>query len=108
MYWHYLLTLTNHAAASGGALCGDAGTCATGLPVVAAGSSQLHEVLAIIFGVLAAVSVLMIVIAGLRFVVAQGNSQEVSKARSTIMYALIGLIVSLIAEALVAFVLDKL
>jgi type IV secretion system pilin len=99
---HYL------AAATGSANCADGGTCPTDLPVVTAGSGELQQLLTIIFGVFAAVSVLMIVIAGFRFISAQGNASEIAKARSTIIYAIAGLLVSLIAEAIVGFVLGKL
>jgi hypothetical protein len=85
--------------------------CSTGLPKPGGGDvggNQLQDILKIAFAILAALSVLFIVMAGLRFITAQGNPQEVSKAKSTIVYALIGLLVALLAEALVAFVLGKL
>lgn len=104
----HLYTLLVHYAASGSASCGDAGTCPTNLPVVGASSKEVQQILQIIFGALAALSVLMIVIAGLRFITAQGNSSEISKARGTIIYAIAGLVIALIAEAIVGFVLGKL
>lgn len=82
-------------------------TCDTGLPHTNASTSQLQEILTIVFGVLTAVAVLMIVIAGLRFITAQGNPQEVAKARQTILYSVAGLIIALTAEVIVAFVLGK-
>jgi hypothetical protein len=104
----FLTSLLNYSAASATADCGQGKAfCATGLPVVGAGTNELQEITAIVFGLLAAVAVLMIVIAGLRFITAQGNAQEIAKARSTIVYSIAGLIVCIIAEAIVAFVLDK-
>jgi hypothetical protein len=82
--------------------------CDTGLPNVTASTNQVQEILAVVFGISAALSVLMIVIAGLRFITAQSNAQEIAKARNTIIYALVGLFVSLLAEAIVSFVLGKL
>ncbi len=89
--------------------CGD-GTagCDPKLPVVSASGSQLQHGLTIVLAIFAAVAVLMIVIAGLRFVVAQGNPQEVAKARKTIIYAAVGLTIALSGEAIVAFVLGRL
>jgi type IV secretory pathway VirB2 component (pilin) len=75
------------------------------LPKNNLGNSDLQNVLSIVFGVAAAIAVLMIVIAGFRFIVGEGNPEETSKAKSTILYAIIGLFVSLSAEAIVAFVL---
>jgi hypothetical protein len=83
----------------------------TGLPHPGGGDvggSQLQSILSIVFAILAALSVLFIVLAAFRMVTAQGDSQQVSKARSTIIYALAGLIVAMLAEAFVAFVLDRL
>ncbi len=93
-----------------GSACTDlTGTgCNTGLPQGNANSANLHNILQIIFAILAAISVLFIVIASLRLITSQGNPQEASKARATIAYALVGLIVALLAEAIVAFALDRL
>ena len=90
--------------------CGDGTPCDPGLPVVNAGNvgtGQLQEVLQIIFGILGAVAVLMIVIAGFRFIIAQANPQEVAKARKTIIYSVVGLAVALTAEAIVSLVLSR-
>jgi hypothetical protein len=80
----------------------------TNLPHAGASSVQLQEILQIVFAILGALAVLMIVIAGLRFITAQGNPQDIGKARSTIVYSLVGLLVALIAEALVSLTLSHL
>lgn len=82
--------------------------CSTGLPKVSATSGQLHEVLAIVFGVAGVISVLMIIIGAIMFVTSGGNSDNATKARETIIYAVVGLVVSLSAEAIVAFALGNL
>jgi heme O synthase-like polyprenyltransferase len=107
----WLSSVGHFAAATGAAQCGSATSvqyCDTGLPNVTANSASLSQLTQIFFGVIAAVAVLMIVIAGLRFITAQGNPQETSKARSTIIYSIIGLVVALIAEAIVSLVVGKL
>lgn len=83
------------------------GNCDTGLPNTVAGSGQLQQILTVVLGIFGAVAVLIIVIAGLKFVTSGGNPQSVSKARSTILYAIIGLIVIIASEAIVAFTLGK-
>lgn len=96
------------ADTTGLANCGDgSGDCETNLPKVSATGTQLHQILQIVFGSLAALSVLMIVIAGLRLVVAQGDAAEIAKGRKTIIYSVVGLVVSLSAEGFVALVLGK-
>jgi len=54
-----------------------------------------------------AVAVVMIVIAGFRFVASAGNETAVAAARKTIMYAVIGLLVVAVAQAIVHFVLNN-
>jgi len=80
----------------------------TGLPQPKASASQFDVIIQIVVATLAAISVLMIVIAGFRFVAGQGNPQEVAKARSTIVYALVGLILAICAQAIITLALGKL
>lgn len=74
------------------------------------GASQgdLQAILMIIIGVLGALAVLFIVIGGLRYIMSQGDPQAVSKAKGTIIYALVGLVIAVSAEAIVSFVLGGL
>ena len=81
--------------------------CSTGLPKVGASSTNLQHILSITFGILAVVAVLFVIIAALKFVTASGDPQEVTKARNTIIYALVGLIIAISAEVFVAFVLNR-
>lgn len=92
-------------AASGAVNCNQGTPCVTDLPVVDASTAQLQQILQITFGILGAAAVFVIVIAGLRFISSQGNPQEVAKARNTVIYAIIGLIIMLAAEGIVSFVL---
>jgi hypothetical protein len=52
-------------------------------------------------------SVIMIIVAGLSFITANGDAQAIARARSSIIYALVGIIIVGLAQALVAFVLNK-
>jgi hypothetical protein len=60
--------------------------------------------LSIIIGITA---VIMIIVGGLWLMTANGDAQAISRARSSIFYALIGLVVAGLAQVLVAFVLNK-
>jgi hypothetical protein len=55
--------------------------------------------------VLGSVAVLIIVIAGIRYIVSRGDPQSINKAKNAIVYAIVGLVVALSASALVNFVL---
>lgn len=79
--------------------------CDTGLPMVQ--STQLTVIFQYIFGTLGAISVLIIVIAGLRFILANGDPQSVTKARNTIIYAAVGLAIAVSADVIIRFVLNN-
>jgi len=51
-----------------------------------------------------ALSVIMIILGGLRYVTSNGDSKNVTAAKDTIMYAIIGVIVAIVAYAIVQFV----
>ncbi|HEY1064368.1 MAG TPA: hypothetical protein VGE30_03705 [Candidatus Saccharimonadales bacterium] len=68
--------------------------------------SFVQTVITIVIRVLAAVCFLFIIIGGLRYVLSQGDPQGVSKAKGTILYALIGLVIAIIAQALVIIVVN--
>src|SRR5688500_19319399 len=57
--------------------------------------------------VVGAISVIMIIIGGLRYVLSGGNPANVTAAKNTILYALVGLIVALLSYAMINFVLTN-
>jgi hypothetical protein len=66
-----------------------------------------ENLLFIVFGLLGAISVIVIIIAALRLIMFGGNNpQEVSKTKNTILYASIGLAIALSALAIVALVTE--
>lgn len=58
--------------------------------------------------ILGAVAVLMIVIGGIKYTTSNGDSSAVSGAKNTILYAVIGLVVAMLAYAIVNFVISNL
>jgi uncharacterized membrane protein len=67
--------------------------------------STITNVLLFIVG---AIAVIMIVIGGLRYVTSGGNQNAVTAAKNTILYAIIGIIVAILAYAVINFVLGSL
>lgn len=57
--------------------------------------------------IIGAISVIMIVIGGLRYVISGGDSAQVTGAKNTILYAVVGLVVALLAYAIINFVLSS-
>ena len=54
-----------------------------------------------------AISVIMLIIGGLRYVISGGDSTQVQNAKNTIMYAIVGVIVAILAYAIVSFVISS-
>jgi hypothetical protein len=71
-------------------------------------NSVIANGLRIAFALAAAISVLIIIFAGLRMVTSSGNPESVNKARNAIIYAAVGLIFCLSAIAIVTFVIKQL
>lgn len=78
---------------------------------VSTGSSGLNNVITDIVNIFSVivgiVSVIMIIYGGFRYVTSGGDSGNVSSAKNTIIYAVIGLVVVALAQFIVQFVLDK-
>lgn len=55
--------------------------------------------------VLGAISVIVIIIGGIRYTISMGDAKNVEAAKSTILYAVVGLVVAILAYAIVNFVL---
>ena len=62
----------------------------------------------VILYVLGAVSVLMLIYGGSRYTISGGDSAQVTAAKNTIMYAIVGVIVALLAYAIINFVIGEL
>jgi hypothetical protein len=95
-----VLVLISLALSAGALANGDEVEELPELPVI----ETLDKIANIIFTLLLAVAGIMIVVAGLRFVFAGGNPEEVARARDVIMYALIGIIVAFLAKGIVWFI----
>lgn len=75
-----------------------------GLPGVSADAPALQNILNTAFLLIGAVSVLVIVIEGFKYVVSGGDPEKTKRAKDAILYALAGLVVSLLAVTIVSFV----
>ncbi len=57
--------------------------------------------------VVGVISVIMIIIGGLKYVMSSGDSNNVNSAKNTILYALVGLVIVALAQVIVKFVLHN-
>jgi len=88
--------------------CASAGTLATNPD--SCESSDLNTVIKTIVNtlifVIGIVAVIMIILGGISYATSQGDPTKVKKGKDTVLYGVIGLIVALLAYAIVNFVLN--
>ena len=69
--------------------------------------STINTIISVVLGVLGILAVAYIIYGGFMFTTAAGDPAKTKKARETIMYGVIGLVVALLAFAIVNFVLTS-
>jgi hypothetical protein len=62
------------------------------------------NIFSILIGV---VAVIMIIVAGFKYVTSGGDSGSITSAKQTLVYAIVGLVVTALSQAIVRFVLDR-
>ncbi len=67
--------------------------------------TRTAQILAVAVGIAA---VIMVILGGLQYILAAGDSSRISSAKNTILYALIGVVVALLAQSIIVFVLRRL
>ena len=65
----------------------------------------IKKVVNLLLWAIGIVSVIMIIIGGIRYATSNGDSTQVTAAKNTIRYAVIGLVIAIFAYAIVNFVL---
>lgn len=70
-------------------------------------SGTFSKITSILLFIVGAIAVIMIVIGGLRYVLSGGDSTQITNAKNTILYAIIGIIVAILAYAAVSFVIGS-
>jgi len=67
--------------------------------------SVFTTIVNVLLFLIGAISVIMLIYGGIRYTISGGNSANVTAAKNTILYAIIGLIVAFLAYAIVNWVL---
>ncbi|MDQ5982771.1 MAG: hypothetical protein QG549_768 [Patescibacteria group bacterium] len=65
----------------------------------------VKNVINLLFFVIGIIAVIMIIIGGIRYSTSNGDSSQIQSAKNTVLYAVIGLVVAILAFAIVNFVL---
>jgi hypothetical protein len=79
----------------------------TPLPHVTAEPGRMQIIYNTVIGLFAAVALLVLVIAGLRYIGSHGDPNTMAKAKNTIVYSAVGLLVSFTAFVIVNFALNN-
>ena len=81
--------------------------------VTAAGGSgqqlepEITQIINVLLFVIGAIAVIMIILGGIRYVLSNGDSAQITSAKNTVLYSVIGLVVALLAYAIVNFVVAQ-
>lgn len=89
---------------TGGAAAGLECTGQGGGPTLESQLGNITNVLILAVGV---ISIIMIIIGGFRYVLSGGDSKNTTAAKDTILYAIIGLVVALLAYTIANFVIKQ-
>lgn len=79
--------------------------CSNASGNVATLDTTIINILSIIIGVLGIVAVIWVIIGGVQYITSTGDAAKIEKAKKTILYALIGLVICALAFVVVNFVI---
>ena len=68
---------------------------------------NLARIVNVLLFLIGAIAVIVIIIGGLKYVTSDGDSSKIKSAKDTILYAVVGIIIALLAYALVNFVITS-
>lgn len=89
---------------------GNGSTC-SGNSQTSQGTTGINNIIKTVINIFSlivgVVAVIMIIVGGFRYITSGGDSSNVSSAKNTIIYAIIGLVIVALAQFIVQFVLNK-
>jgi len=68
---------------------------------------MITKISSIALTLIGVIAVLVLIIGGFQYITAAGNPEAVGKAKGTIMYAIIGIIVALLSYTIIYFILKQ-
>jgi len=98
---------TNATMSTNPALAGAEAARGSGMPSELVGANGVFtKITNTVLYAVGIISVIMLILGGIRYVVSGGDSKKVTDAKNTIMYAIIGLIIAILSFAIVNFVIS--
>lgn len=70
-------------------------------------AGPIQTVISVLLFAIGIISVVMIIVGGMRYTLSNGDSSKITTAKNTVLYAVIGLIVAVLAFTIVNFVLAR-
>lgn len=77
------------------------------LPKPVANEERLQLIMSTVFIITGAIALLVVTIGGFRYVLSHGDPSSTAQAKNMIIYALIGLVISIIAVSIVTFTVGR-
>lgn len=96
------------AKCTGGTSCITDGSKKTGLTGTPSVEDTIKNITNVLLFLIGAVSVIMLIIGGFKYVTSNGNADQIKSAKNTIMYAIIGIVVAITAYAIVDWLVGAL
>jgi len=69
--------------------------------------TTVRDILSVMSVIVGTLAIVMIIIAGLRYITSGGKQESVTGAKNTLLYAVIGLVIVALAQIIVHFVLNR-
>ena len=70
-------------------------------------SEGIKTIVNVMLFILGAIAVIMIIIGGIRYATSNGDSSQLQSAKNTILYAVVGLVIAILAYAIVQFIIEQ-
>lgn len=111
-----MIDLIHHIPSMLAAMNGTDATCGavicttnTGIPGGTADLGMgIGKIMRAVFALMGAAAVIVVIVGGIKYVISAGDPKRVSEAKETILYAVIGVVISLSAYAIVTAIANGL
>lgn len=71
-------------------------------------NKAIENITSTLFYIIGAISVIFLLIGAIRYITSTGDASRIKQAKDTIFYALAGVIIAIVAQAIIAFVISEL
>ncbi len=69
--------------------------------------NSLKQIVNVLLFLLGTIAVIMVIVGGIRYTLSGGDSSAITAAKNTVLYALVGVVVAILAYAIVNWLIDQ-